>query len=75
MASTRIGQRAVVIGAGMAGLPAARSLADFFEEVVVLERDALAPSAACVSGRRRRGIPMRSSMAVSARSASFFPAL
>jgi 2-polyprenyl-6-methoxyphenol hydroxylase-like FAD-dependent oxidoreductase len=39
--STLIGRRAVVIGAGMAGLPAARALADYFEHVVVLERDAL----------------------------------
>jgi 2-polyprenyl-6-methoxyphenol hydroxylase-like FAD-dependent oxidoreductase len=46
MQATRIGRRAVVIGAGMAGLPAARALADFFEEVVVLERDALPPNAA-----------------------------
>jgi 2-polyprenyl-6-methoxyphenol hydroxylase-like FAD-dependent oxidoreductase len=37
----RIGKQAVVVGAGMAGLMAARSLADFFERVVVLENDAL----------------------------------
>jgi hypothetical protein len=36
-----IGKRAVVIGAGMSGLPAARALADHFEEVIVLERDSL----------------------------------
>jgi 2-polyprenyl-6-methoxyphenol hydroxylase-like FAD-dependent oxidoreductase len=36
-----IGKRAVVIGAGMSGLAAARALADNFEEVVVLERDSL----------------------------------
>ena len=41
MTSTLIGRRAVVVGAGMAGLPAARALADYFEHVVVLERDAL----------------------------------
>jgi 2-polyprenyl-6-methoxyphenol hydroxylase-like FAD-dependent oxidoreductase len=41
MTSTLIGERAVVVGAGMAGLPAARVLADYFEQVVVLERDAL----------------------------------
>ncbi|MGF6787008.1 FAD-dependent oxidoreductase [Paraburkholderia sp. 35.1] len=35
------GERAVVIGAGMGGLPAAQALADYFREVVVLERDAL----------------------------------
>jgi glycine/D-amino acid oxidase-like deaminating enzyme len=36
-----IGKRAVVIGAGMSGLPAARALSDHFEEVIVLERDSL----------------------------------
>jgi 2-polyprenyl-6-methoxyphenol hydroxylase-like FAD-dependent oxidoreductase len=38
---TRIGKQAVVVGAGMAGLIAARSLADFFERVIVLENDEL----------------------------------
>jgi 2-polyprenyl-6-methoxyphenol hydroxylase-like FAD-dependent oxidoreductase len=41
MKSTSIGRQAVVVGAGMGGLPAARVLADFFEHVVVLERDTL----------------------------------
>ena len=41
MANTWIGRQAVVVGAGMAGLPAARALADYFEHVVVLERDTL----------------------------------
>jgi 2-polyprenyl-6-methoxyphenol hydroxylase-like FAD-dependent oxidoreductase len=41
MTSTLIGKRAVVIGAGMAGLTAAGALADRFEQVVVLERDTL----------------------------------
>jgi 2-polyprenyl-6-methoxyphenol hydroxylase-like FAD-dependent oxidoreductase len=41
MTSTLIGKQAVVVGAGMAGLPAARALADYFEHVVVLERDTL----------------------------------
>jgi len=39
--AARIGKQAVVVGAGLAGLTAARSLADFFERVVVLENDAL----------------------------------
>jgi 2-polyprenyl-6-methoxyphenol hydroxylase-like FAD-dependent oxidoreductase len=39
--SNVIGQQAVVIGAGMGGLSAARVLADHFERVLVLERDAL----------------------------------
>jgi 2-polyprenyl-6-methoxyphenol hydroxylase-like FAD-dependent oxidoreductase len=39
--SDLIGTRAVVVGAGMGGLTAARALADHFEQVLVLERDAL----------------------------------
>ena len=41
MASTLIGKRAVVIGAGMGGLTAAGALADHFDQVIVLERDTL----------------------------------
>jgi 2-polyprenyl-6-methoxyphenol hydroxylase-like FAD-dependent oxidoreductase len=41
MASTVIGKQAVVIGAGMAGLASAGALADYFDNVVVLERDIL----------------------------------
>ena len=40
MASKAIARQAVVIGAGIAGLAAARALSDHFEQVVVLERDA-----------------------------------
>ncbi len=39
--STHIGKQAVVIGAGMGGLTAARALADHFDRVVVLENDSL----------------------------------
>ncbi len=38
-----IGRQAVVIGAGMGGLTAARALADHFERVLVLEGDVLPP--------------------------------
>jgi 2-polyprenyl-6-methoxyphenol hydroxylase-like FAD-dependent oxidoreductase len=41
-----IGQRAIVIGAGIAGLATARALADSFAQVVVLERDKLVQDAA-----------------------------
>jgi 2-polyprenyl-6-methoxyphenol hydroxylase-like FAD-dependent oxidoreductase len=41
-----IGKQAVVIGAGVGGLAAARALAGFFEHVVVLERDELPACAA-----------------------------
>ena len=44
--------RAVVLGASMAGLLAARVLADFFDTVVVVERDVLPTEAA-----NRRGVP------------------
>jgi 2-polyprenyl-6-methoxyphenol hydroxylase-like FAD-dependent oxidoreductase len=50
--SPRIGEHAVVIGAGMGGLPAARALADHFERVTVVERDELPGEAA-----QRAGIP------------------
>src|SRR5215510_1815355 len=42
--SSLIGKQAVVVGAGIGGLTAARVLADSFERVVVLERDALPES-------------------------------
>ena len=46
------GRRAVVIGAGLGGLTAARALADHFEQVTVIERDQL-PS----EPTQRAGIP------------------
>ena len=36
-----LGERAVVLGASMSGLLAARVLADFFETVTVVDRDEL----------------------------------
>jgi 2-polyprenyl-6-methoxyphenol hydroxylase-like FAD-dependent oxidoreductase len=47
-----IGERAVVLGASMGGLLAARVLADFFETVTVVERDVLPQTAG-----NRRGVP------------------
>jgi 2-polyprenyl-6-methoxyphenol hydroxylase-like FAD-dependent oxidoreductase len=49
-ASTGIGRRAIVVGASMAGLTAAGALAEFFERVVVLERDSLPSDAAHRAG-------------------------
>jgi 2-polyprenyl-6-methoxyphenol hydroxylase-like FAD-dependent oxidoreductase len=46
------GKTAVVIGASMAGLLAARALADYFAHVTILERDTLPPSA-----EPRKGVP------------------
>jgi 2-polyprenyl-6-methoxyphenol hydroxylase-like FAD-dependent oxidoreductase len=47
-----VGERAVVLGASMGGLLAARVLADFFETVTVVERDVLPDDPAV-----RRGVP------------------
>ena len=41
MTGRAIGKQAVVIGAGMSGLAAAGALADYFERVLILERDCL----------------------------------
>jgi 2-polyprenyl-6-methoxyphenol hydroxylase-like FAD-dependent oxidoreductase len=46
------GQRAIVIGGSIAGLVTARVLADHFDEVLVLERDALPDTA-----EPRKGVP------------------
>jgi 2-polyprenyl-6-methoxyphenol hydroxylase-like FAD-dependent oxidoreductase len=51
-AMAKIGDHAVVLGASMAGLLAARTLSDFFETVTVVERDVLPDDAA-----NRRGVP------------------
>ena len=48
----RSGTRAVVLGAGLGGLAAARVLADRFDEVTVVERDVVPGG-----GRGRRGVP------------------
>jgi 2-polyprenyl-6-methoxyphenol hydroxylase-like FAD-dependent oxidoreductase len=50
--STQRGERAVVCGAGMAGLLAARVLAEFYETVTIVERDRLPDKVA-----QRRGVP------------------
>jgi 2-polyprenyl-6-methoxyphenol hydroxylase-like FAD-dependent oxidoreductase len=48
----KIGNHAVVLGGSMAGLLAARSLAEFFDRVTVVERDPLPDTPAA-----RRGVP------------------
>jgi 2-polyprenyl-6-methoxyphenol hydroxylase-like FAD-dependent oxidoreductase len=49
---TGVGERAVVLGASMGGLLAARALADFFDTVTVVERDELQDGPVV-----RRGVP------------------
>ena len=46
----KLGQQAVVVGAGIGGLAAAGALAQYFERVDILERDRLATSVASRSG-------------------------
>ena len=50
--AAHIGTQAIVIGAGMAGLTAARAVSDYFDGVLVLERDSLLTEAT-----HRAGIP------------------
>jgi 2-polyprenyl-6-methoxyphenol hydroxylase-like FAD-dependent oxidoreductase len=50
--SHRLGQRAIVVGAGVAGFSAGRALSDHFEHVTVLERDVLPTSL-----EARAGVP------------------
>jgi 2-polyprenyl-6-methoxyphenol hydroxylase-like FAD-dependent oxidoreductase len=45
-------QKTIVIGASMAGLLAARALADHFEQVILVERDTFPPP-----GENRKGVP------------------
>jgi 2-polyprenyl-6-methoxyphenol hydroxylase-like FAD-dependent oxidoreductase len=45
-----LGQRAVVVGAGIGGLSMAGALAKYFEQVEIFERDRLTPSAASRCG-------------------------
>jgi 2-polyprenyl-6-methoxyphenol hydroxylase-like FAD-dependent oxidoreductase len=49
---THLGKHAIVIGASMGGLLAARALADYYDKVTILERDAL-PEA----DEPRKGVP------------------
>jgi 2-polyprenyl-6-methoxyphenol hydroxylase-like FAD-dependent oxidoreductase len=48
--ATNIGKQAVVIGAGMSGLAAARVLADHFDTVTLVERDTLPANAVSRAG-------------------------
>jgi len=60
MSDLRVGQRAVVIGAGIGGLAVAAALAEFFDSVEVLERDQLpsdaTPRPGVPQGRHLHGL-------------------
>lgn len=71
--SHKLGKRAVVIGAGIGGLATAGALAQYFEQVDILERDRLATSVAPGRARRRIGTRMACSPAAFARSIRFSP--
>jgi len=43
--TAHLGKRAIVVGAGLGGLSAARVLSDYFDEVVILDRDELPDNA------------------------------
>src|SRR5580700_11466499 len=55
-----LGQRAVVVGAGLGGLSAARVLGDYFDEVIILDRDDLpddsAPRPGVPQGKHPHGL-------------------
>jgi 2-polyprenyl-6-methoxyphenol hydroxylase-like FAD-dependent oxidoreductase len=76
---SRLRQRAIVIGAGIGGLSAAAALSFHFEEVIVLDRDTLPPSAASRAGtpqdRHPHGILAGGSQALDTLLPSFASAL
>jgi 2-polyprenyl-6-methoxyphenol hydroxylase-like FAD-dependent oxidoreductase len=49
---TTLGEHAIVLGASLAGLATAAAVADRFDRVTIVERDALPPT-----GEHRRGVP------------------
>jgi flavin-dependent dehydrogenase len=52
---TVVAEHAVVIGAGMGGLAAAKAVAPYFNKVSVLDRDALPEGPDVRPGPRKRG--------------------
>ena len=70
-----LGRHAIVIGASMRGLLAARALADHYKEVTVLERDALPeahePRKGVPQGRHAHGLLARGREVLD----QFFPGL
>jgi phytoene dehydrogenase-like protein len=52
-----LGGRAVVLGAGLAGLFTARVLSEAYDQVTLIERDLLPPPGEARRGSRRAGMP------------------
>ena len=71
-ASSHIGRRAIVIGAGVSGLSAANALADHFEEVIVLERDELPYGYIRIVGYGRHSGQLKSPMGANSPRCLFF---
>ena len=69
----KLGEHAIVIGASMGGLLAARALSDFYTTVTVLERDAFpaadTPRKGVPQGRHTHGLLARGSAVLE----KFFP--
>ena len=63
--SETMAERAVVVGAGMGGLAAAKAIAPYFERVVVLDRDALPHAALARASARRRRATLHGASSVS----------
>jgi 2-polyprenyl-6-methoxyphenol hydroxylase-like FAD-dependent oxidoreductase len=72
-AVSTLGQRAVVVGASVAGLCAARVLEDAYEEVVILERDDLPAGPAIRDGAPQTSQPHSMLEAGRATLEAFFP--
>ena len=70
-----IADHAVVIGAGMGGLAAAKAVAPYFDKVTVLERDALPDGPSSAPVRRRPGTRTCFSPEANERSRNCSPAL
>jgi 2-polyprenyl-6-methoxyphenol hydroxylase-like FAD-dependent oxidoreductase len=68
-----LGKHAIVVGAGIGGLAAAKALSTYFEKVTVLERDALSDGPEARIGTPQARQVLFCSKAASTRSSNSFP--